>query len=77
MMLVPGWVSMRNVSHLPPANTISELAKRGAALGDLGAVHHDGGAAAHARFLFDDELNCFGGRMLSASRAERMTGNAR
>ena len=27
MMLVPGCVSMRNVSHLPPARVISELAK--------------------------------------------------
>ena len=27
MMLVPGWVSMRKVSHLPPAIAISELAK--------------------------------------------------
>ena len=26
MMLVPGWVSMRKVSHLPPAIAISELA---------------------------------------------------
>ena len=26
MMLVPGWVSMRKVSHLPPANAISALA---------------------------------------------------
>ena len=27
MMLVPGWVSMRKVSHLPPAIAISALAK--------------------------------------------------
>ncbi len=26
-MLVPGWVSMRKVSHLPPAIAISALAK--------------------------------------------------
>ena len=32
MMLVPGWVSMRNVSHFPPARIISALAKAAPAL---------------------------------------------
>ena len=51
MMLVPGCVSMRKVSHLPPASTISELANAAPPFVTLRAVHHDGRAVAHARPL--------------------------
>ena len=64
MMLVPGCVSIRNVSHLPPAKAISALANAAPPLVTLGAVHHDGGAAAHAGLFLDHELHglpTFGG----------------
>jgi hypothetical protein len=36
---VPGWVSMRNVSHLPPANTVSALTKAAPALVSFAPWH--------------------------------------
>ena len=60
MMLVPGWVSMRKVSHLPPAIRHLRVGERGAALRHPGAVHHDGGAGAHTGLFFGDELHGLG-----------------
>src|ERR1700722_12475823 len=39
MMAIPGWVSMRNVSHLPPAKIISALTKAAPALVNFSPLH--------------------------------------
>src|ERR1700682_2543129 len=55
-MLVPGCVSMRKVSHFPPASIISELANSAPPVSLVGPAHHDGGAVADTSF-FGDELH--------------------
>ena len=39
MIAVPGWVSMRNVSHLPPAKIVSALTKAAPALVSFAPWH--------------------------------------
>ncbi len=39
MIAVPGWVSMRKVSHLPPAKIVSALTKAAPALVSLTPLH--------------------------------------
>ena len=48
---VPGWVSMRNVSHLPPARIISELTKAAPALVSLVPLHSTVAMPAAAGFF--------------------------
>ena len=47
----------------------------GAALRHLGAVHHDGGAVAHAGFFLGDELHRLLAAPASASRGARTRGS--
>src|ERR1700730_10924552 len=49
---IPGWVRMRNVSHLPPAKIISALTKAGPALAELPPVPQPGRCPAPAGLRF-------------------------
>ena len=62
MIAVPGCVSIRKVSHLPPASIISEFANAAPPLVTLASAHQDGGAASHALFFAGDEPHRFAAR---------------
>ena len=60
---MPGWVSMRNVSHLPPAKIVSALTKAAPALVSFVAVaQHGRGPAAARLFLLHQGQRLAAGR---------------
>jgi hypothetical protein len=60
MMLVPGWVSMRKVSHLPPAYAISALANAAPPFVTRVPFTMMVAPALHTGLFFDDELHGLG-----------------
>ena len=74
MMLVPGWVSMRKVSHLPPAIAISALAKAAPPFVTRVPSTMMVAPAVHTRFFLGDELHGLRRRPVTASRGARTRG---
>ena len=76
---MPGWVSMRKVSHLPPAKIISVLTKAAPALVSFVAMaQHRRGPAAARLFLLHHRQGLPARRHVAADqrRAQRLQGHA-
>ena len=71
-MLQPGWVSMRKVSHLPPAKIISALTKAAPPLVSFAPSHQHGGDPAAACLLLLHQAQ----RLLPRRHTLRPTGRS-